>query len=273
MNSEIKRPEIFNYHDVVEYIDEMIKYRKKAEPSFSILKASAHLRKVSPTLVSLIIRKKRKVTLDRADEFCKLLNLNSSEKLYFKNWIENLENPKVTTEKIKNYHPTSNRKDVSTHILNDWINVYVKDLFQLTPIRKKPESVQKHLAHIASPKRIDNSLQFLIREGYLKTNQSGEIVVDTNLTVADPRVSSQKIKKFHKGALSLAKSAIDMYPPSERIANTLIIPLNEKSYSQLNDLIEEFANKLKDFAAQNHEEGDRLFQLLVNLSPVGGKNE
>jgi hypothetical protein len=51
----------------------------------------------------------------------------------------------------------------------------------------------------------------------------------------------------------------------------MIIPVDEERHQELRELIAEFAEKLKDFAARNPETGNRLYQLVINLSPVGEK--
>lgn len=270
-STALSRPIISEFEDPVVYFEAALRFRKKTEPGFSVLNACKGLRRVSPTLISLIIKRKRKITIDRIDELAKLLNLNASEKYYLKNWIISLERGAPSQAPSKVHEAQRNRKEVATSILNDWINVYVKDFFQLPAIQKHPQSIHDQLMHVASGERVKKSISFLLREGYLRKNLKGEIVIDVNLAVADPKVPSVKIRNFHKGALKLAKLALDLYPPSERIANTLIMPLNEKKYSELVELFQEFAEKLKDFAADSDEPADRLYQLIFNLSPVGGK--
>ncbi|MCB0366295.1 MAG: TIGR02147 family protein [Bdellovibrionaceae bacterium] len=271
MNEFVRRPIISEFEDPVEYLREMLEYRRQAEPSFSVSRASQPLRRVSSTLVSLILRGRRRITLDRTDEFAQLMDLSSSEKFYFKNWIENKETHPSPPHESSDGGVHRQRKNVSTSLLNDWINVYVKDLFQLPKIRENPDLIFQQLATVASISRIEKSLKFLLREGYLRRTMNGRIELETNLAVADPRVPSSKIRRFHKGALKLAQLAIDLFPPSERLANTLTIPLNDESYAELMKIIDQFAENLKDFAAKNEQEGDRLYQLILNVSPVGGK--
>jgi uncharacterized protein (TIGR02147 family) len=266
-----KRPLISDFQDPVDFMRAMIEFRKKTDKLFSVHTATASLRKVSPALVSLILKKQRKITLERVDEFAKLLQLNATEKIYFRNWIERSD--RGFSEPLKPEASHRQRKDVGTHILSDWINVYVKDCFQLAKVQSHPELVHQYLASYANPKRIEKSIDFLLKEGHLRRTMDGKVVVETNLAVANPQVPSKKIRQFHKGALGVAKAALDLFPASERMANTLVIPLNDKSYLELLELIREFSEKLQDFAAQNQEPGERLYQLIVNLSPTGGKVE
>ncbi|WP_413288649.1 TIGR02147 family protein [Bdellovibrio sp. HCB337] len=276
MQAPLLRPVISDFEDPVDFLKLMIEYRKKTEKSFSVHAVAVTLRKVSPALVSLILSRKRKITLDRVDELSKLIQLNVQEKIYFRNWIARLEKHTGHEDVLPakpDTHARHHKKDVGTHILNDWINVYVKDCFQLPKVQNDPNLVHRYLASYAHPKRLEKAIEFLLREGHLRRTLDGKIVVEANLAVADPKVPSKKIRQFHKGALGVAKAAIDLFPPNERMANTLIIPLNEKSYSELMEIIQDFSEKLQEFAAHNQETGDRLYQLIVNLSPTGGKVE
>ncbi|HEY8270739.1 MAG TPA: TIGR02147 family protein [Pseudobdellovibrionaceae bacterium] len=269
------RPNIVNYEDSVDFLKAMIHFRKKTEKTFSVHAATAPLRKISPTLISLILVRKRKITLDRVEELAKLLQLNVQEKIYFKNWVEREasgEN-KVLTAPKTDQQARHQRKEVGVPILNDWINVYVKDCFQLPKVQSRPELIYRYLSSYAHPKRIEKSINFLLKEGHLRRTLEGKIVVEANLAVADPQVPNKKIRQFHKGALGVAKNALDLFPPDERLANTLIIALNEKSYGELLEMIHEFSERLQSFATHNQEAGERLYQLILNLSPAGGKVE
>lgn len=266
----MNRPTISAYTNPAMYIRDMILFRKKTEPGFSVYKVTKTLRKVSPALVSLVIQEKRKLTIDRVDEFARLLDLNTTEKFFFRNWVGGMDGKDF----IEGGAPTArSRKETSTSILNDWINPYVKDLFLIPAVQKDPSLVEKQMLSVATPRRVQKSIEFLIREGHLRRTLDGSIVIDTTLSVADPGVPSRKIRQFHKGALNLAKQALDLYSTHERLANTMLIALDEKRHGELRQLFKEFAERLQEFASQEPEQAGRLYQVLVNLSPVGGKLE
>jgi uncharacterized protein (TIGR02147 family) len=289
MELDKKRPIITEFDSPEDYASEMISYRKYSEDRFSVMAETKKLRKVSSTLVSLILKKKRKITLDRVDEFSKLLNLNLAEKLYFKNWIEGKE---------IQVHPLNDKKEVrrkktSIHILNDWLNLYVKDYFEIKEIQNNPNLIYERLANIAPPQRIKKSLDFLLKYGYLRKKLDGSIVLDTPLTVTDPKIASHKIRNFHKNALKLARLNMDIFPTTERYANTSTIALTKKKYAELIQLIEEFSERFQQFSElaskdfsddfinePHNKNGDvvvipkesvQIYQFILNLSPAGGK--
>lgn len=263
-----KRPHISSYSDPVEFIRDMLAYLRLEDSTFSTLYACKELRKVSPTLISLILSRKRKITFDRCEEIAKLLRLSSAEKFIFKSWIERNQKSSTAIEKPS---LNKNRKEISTHILTDWLNVYVKDCFQIKSVQKNPKLIFDYLAPLASPKRIQKSMDFLLREGHLRKNLEGEVVVETNLTTMDPKVPNQKVRQFHKSALGVAQNALELFPTDERFANTFLLALDEARYAELKGLIEDFSEKVKSFAAENDSPGERLYQIIVNLSPTGGK--
>lgn len=266
------KPQMTDYQEPADFLRDQLEYLRRSDRTFSVLKSSQGLRKLSPTLVSLVLKGKRKITLDRAEEFARLLRLTGHEKTYFKDWIRRREAPE-TDIKEEAASPRA-RKDVSQHLLSDWLNPYVKDCFQIPEVQKDPSKIYPMLANIAGQARIDRSLQFLLREGHLRRTLDGRIDVEANLAaVPDSPLPSAKIRKFHKAVLQIAKDAIDTVSPKERLANSLIIPLSERSHAELIEMIGEFGAKLQEFASRQTEPGERLYQLIINVSPTGGKVE
>lgn len=267
----MNRPSISEYSEPAAFVRDMIRFRKQSESGFSVHRATESLRRVSPALVSLVMRNKRALTLDRADEFSRLLNLNSTEKIFFRNWIGGISHKDSVETSTTGMQ---SRKTAGISILSDWINLYVKDFFQIPSVQHNPTLIEKQLLSVVSAKRVRKAIDFLLREGHLRKTLRGAIVIDTTLSVTDPGVPHRKIRQLHKGALALARLAIDLYSSQERLANTLIVPLNEKRYAELLELFDEFAERLQEFAAKSDgEDGNRLYQVLLNLSPVGGKLE
>ena len=266
------RPIITNYRELVAYLADMLAFLKSEDVHFSILKASKSLRKISPTLVSLILKEKRRLTLDRVDEFAKMLQLTPHERKYLKDWVGRLEGIGPAQQLPLNPSSLGKRKITSSHLLSDWINVYVKDAFQLSRISQNPDEIYSALGGIASRKRIEQSIKFLLKHGYLRTTIEGHVVPETPLHSIDPKIPNTHVRKFHKAALTNARDAIDQQDPAKRYANAMVITLNEATYKKITELIAEQAEELQSFA-EGLSDGDQLYQLVINLSPTGGRRE
>ncbi len=271
---QLIKPSIFNYQDMSFFIKDQIEYLKKSDRSYSVLTMSKKLRRISPALISLIIKGKRKITLDRIDELAKLLQLSLIEKNYLKDCItptpphDSDSSPLSLVDKRK----ISRVQSVSLHLLNDWLNVYVKDSFQIPAIQKNPELIYSQLAHIATRKRIQRSFAFLIREGYLRRTLDNQVVVETDLALTESPIPNIKIRQFHKAALEIAKQSLETVEMDKRLINSLVLPLNEEKFEELKELIHHFAHQLKEFASNlQPDDNYHLHQININLTPTRRK--
>lgn len=255
-----------------EFIKARLAYLKGERPHFSIRNECTKLRKVSPTLVSLMVQGKRKVSLDRVDELSQLLKLTPSEKQAFKNLVES-EMPVAKYQKISkdklHIKEVKKRNEVSDSILINFLNIYVKDAFQIKELQEHPELIYKKLAYLADEKSIRKSLHFLLREGYLRKTLDNKIVLDHPLSVKEPKESHLLVRRFHKKALKLAAVGLDLVPTEKRLANTFIVPLDESTYFEMLDMIRSFTDQLKQFCETRALEGENLYQLTLHLTPTG----
>lgn len=265
------QPFLSQYQDPALFFNDRLIYLRKSRPGFSITKACRSLRRVSPALVTLMIQKKRRITPDRVDELSQLMDLSAAERAEFSRLVRSQMTP--TTKADSSQKPFGDsRKTGGLHLLNDWINAFVKDAFQIKKVQDNPELMFEMLGNLASRTRLERSLRFLLAEGYLRRNLKGGIELDASLTVTQSPISSLKIRRFHQAALKNASQALEIHPIDQRFANTLVIPLNRVNYLKLVSLIEAFAEQAMDFAENNVEDPENLYQLIVNLSPASRRN-
>ncbi|SMF51881.1 TIGR02147 family protein [Pseudobacteriovorax antillogorgiicola] len=259
-------PNIFKYNDPVAFIRDRVKYLKKSKRSYSIASACQPLRRCSPALISNILAGKRRITEDRFGDICQVLILNPQERDFFRALVfgEALQAEQPPRE------PSGGRRRVSNFILNDWINPYVKDSIRLKSVQENLKAIYDELSALATRSRIDRSISFLLKHGYLKVDQNGNLVESEPLHVLGDQNASRKIRHFHKQALDLAKKGIDRFSVDERLAQALVFPLNEESYKELQALIEDFSEQLKQFSEKHKNSNQRLYQFIIHLTPTGG---
>jgi uncharacterized protein (TIGR02147 family) len=271
----VARPSIYNYSDIVLYIKDMLDHRRANEPDFSVARICRSLRRCSPALISNILAGKRKLTLERVGDVGTILGLSLRERGYLKDWVLSGE----VLSKDENTHEHENtakvpgvRRRVSSFLLAHWLHPYVKDVIRLKSVQQDKEQIYRELGGIASRKQIDHSLKFLQHHGYLRVNQAGKLVESEPVNVVGDEDADQKIRDFHKHALEIAKQGLEEYGIEERLAQALLIPLDEPSYVRLMALISEFAEKLRDFSEQHIAADQRLYQIVLHVTPTGGGN-
>jgi uncharacterized protein (TIGR02147 family) len=201
------------------------------------------------------------------------MKLNRQEVLFLDQWVATERSPVKRFSLPKKESEGKKRSKPQNHLLSDWLNIYVKDACGLDGFEPDPVKIHRILGGIAPVKRIEKSLNFLVHEGFLRKTLSGKLVVNDALTTTSDDLPNAKIRQFHKKALNIAIRSIDLYPVEKRRANALVLALNESSIPELNEILKDFYEQLMIFAERHAGESQRLFQILINLAPIGGTHD
>lgn len=245
----------------------MVRWRKQSDPRFSIRKATAKQSGCSPALVTQVIKGKRRLTRDRVPQFAAILALKKHEELFLDRWVvEHLQPKRLDAVDTK---MERRRSSPQNHLLSDWLNVYVKDLCGLKGSRADVAAIHRALSGVATPKHIERSLKFLLKHGYLRRTIAGGLIKNELLTQSTDGPPSEKIRKFHKRSLEIARRGIDIYPPDRRRASALVMSLTDDKVEELRELLKEFYERLMEFTEKNSEDSGKLHQVLLHLTPIG----
>lgn len=266
--TSLDRPVIYDYRSIPGFFLAMIRWHKMRDPSFSVRARTRQSAGCSPSLATQVIQGKRKLTRDRVETFSKLLDLTRSETAYLDRWVER-SRALGKSNGLEAVIPRI-RALPQNHLLSDWLNVYVKDACNLFDRMPSVHDLTRVLGGIASPARIARSLSFLMREGFLRKTLDGKLVPQDRLTTTTDDIPNAKIRQFHKHALKVAAAGIETFPIEQRRASAVVLSLNESSVPELQELLREFHEKLQSFCERHPEEKERLFQVLIHFTPIGG---
>lgn len=271
-----QRPSVFAYSDFNQFVADMLKWKKESDPDFSLRSASSGVVGCSPSLISLVASKKRKLTMDRVQGFSKILQLTAREKSYLKSHLMRLTQGTKEGSSDQRYAKSaksirkSQRASPSNHIFSQWWHPYIKDVSRLKGFEPDAKAIFRLFRGLFSEKNIQSSLAFLLREGYLRRTPLGQVVENDVLTESVDEVSSKEIRRFHKNALKLAALSLDSCPLEQRETSTLLLPLNRERFLLLKSMIKEWAEETASIAEEYPNDNERLYQLTVNLCPVAG---
>jgi uncharacterized protein (TIGR02147 family) len=258
-----------------DYVRQMLGWLKRNEPKFSVRKEAAKLRRCSPALVTHVAAGKRKLTRDRVEPFSKLMRLSAEERAFLEQWVKSLEasggDLQATNSASAARRNRARRKTGQNHLLCDWLNVYVKDACRIRGFKPDADVVHRLLGGVAPVKRIQRSLAFLFREGFLRLTTDGRVVENDTLVTSTDDLPSQKIRDFHRYALDIAKRGLSTHPMEKRRESALVLPLNEGSFKELREILKDFYERLLVFAEEHPDDDEKLYQVIINLTPVGGQ--
>jgi uncharacterized protein (TIGR02147 family) len=270
----------------------MLIWKKEHEPNFSIRGAAKKLPRCPPSLVTLVIQGRRKVTPERAKDFSQLLGLDAQERRIFQlkaqkeYGMNSIPSPDFFNEsqwyapshhgspkkEDKNPAPTAKRhKD--NHFLAHWLHPHIKDMVRLKGFSYCVSTLFQMLEGLASKKQIEHSLKLLFSHGYFRRTLEGRIVENVDVTESSDDIPAKKIRKFHKKALEIAAQKVEMIPCTQREAQTILLALNHDSFLLLKQKIKDWSEEVTAFAEANQTNNEILYQVVLNLSPIAGSSE
>jgi uncharacterized protein (TIGR02147 family) len=263
------RPVIFDYRAPHEFLQDLMAHYK-ATSHFSVRRRVGMLEGCSPALVSQVLSGKRRLTRDQLPAFAKVFKLNEFEVEFIdRNLCAGIAGQ--LQEIPSRRSPT--KREPKNHILQSWLNVYVKDLVNLKGFRLESNALHKMLLGLATPKMIERSIKFLLREGFWRRTSDGKVVPDDTLLVSSNEVPNEKIRAFHKQALKVALRGLEVFPADRRKASTVLVSVDRHKLVELRDMVDSFQAQLLKFVEDNPDGGDDLIQITTHLTPVGGMAE
>jgi len=265
------RPVIFDYQAIHTFVKDMLNWRRINEPGFQVKSHLKRWRGCSPTLVYQISNGNRRLTRDKVGLFSNLLSLTRDETKYLDRWIAADRAPANLQERLSLVRPPElPPRNPKNHLLTSWLNLYVKEACRLRGFRPEPHLVQRLLNGLGTLKQIEKSLRFLIAEGFIKRTLQGKWVQNEFVTTTTRGIPDKKIREFHKHALDIAKQGLDRYPVSVRESSAFVFAISPDKYEELEELACDFMDQVQRLAQSNPDGNEKLYQVLVNLTPVGG---
>lgn len=259
------RPFVKEYSDPVLFLQDMLTWRKVNEPGFSVRRACEGLLRCSPQLVTMILKRERRITVERLPALAALLRLSESELESFAALAG------LSVEASPPEAPSARRRPCAPaqeSLLAPWQNVYVWSLVRLAAFRPDPDDISRLVARLFSPAAAARSLRFLTHHGFLRWTPGKRLVPDDPHLETTDDVASEQIRSFHRKALQIASDLTFTTPVNEREAHTILLNLNESSFEILREKLRQVAKEVMEFADGRETESERLYQVVINAVPV-----
>ncbi len=261
----VARPVVYDYTSPAAFLRDMLRFYK-ARGSFSLRQRARMPGACSQTLVSQILKGTRQLNRENLVAIAQMFRLHELEVKHIDQQLRlQLQPVDVPNSKTE----IQRRRSPQNHLLADWLHPYVKDLIHLGGFSKEPQRLFAMLKGVASPLRIQRSVEFLLREGFWRFDQKGRVVINDDLVITSSGIPNDKIRAFHKRALAIAMRGVDLYSVDRRKASTVLVSVDSENLTELKDLIDSFQHQLLDFIQRNPQGKDALMQVAIHLTPIG----
>ncbi len=239
----------------------------KTRNSAYSLRALARDLDVSPTSLSLILNKKRPLTIDSAIKWATVLKLSAEKKQLFLESVTrdseqrlNPNNRKLNQleEKIQYMQLTLDQFS----LISDWYHLAILNLVSL----KSFEHNQKWICGQLGITKVQcaEAIERLVRLDLLEIKDKKFIRTATNINTPS-NIPSEAIKNFHRQNIQRAISSIDDTEVDERDISSIMMPIDKNKLAEAKKMITNFRRELSIFLKE--EQGDQVYSLNIQLFP------
>ncbi|RYZ92832.1 MAG: TIGR02147 family protein [Proteobacteria bacterium] len=273
---ELRRPEIFDYLDARQYLNDLYSYRKSLEPGFSFEAWAEELGFRSRSHLRMCLIGKRKISPLFIEKLGRTRGFNQKEQNFWEALVPYTQAPTLQQRDafgrtlIDILKTISDRPKISESIefLADPLHLRLLVLIGMGDIVPTLKNLSRLLE--ADGPRVSTALEILksldLASESVVDGESHYLATKKNFDVPDG-LGSASILRFHE--LSLKQSIEAFHSPKEfRRYRSLIVPLTDDEYAELIRNLEAYIDtQLVKYRSDSYRER-RLFQLNVNVSPV-----
>lgn len=250
----------------IECIQEAWDESKNRNPAYS-LRALARDLGVSPTGMSLILSKKRPITIDNAIKWTSILKLSSEKKQLFLEAVTrdseqrlNPNNRKSNQLKEKIQYMQLTLDQFS--LISDWYHLAILNLVKLKTFEHNQKWICNQLG--ISKTQCNEAIERLIRLELLEIKDKQYIRTPNSINTPS-NLPSEAIKNFHRQNIQRAISSIDDTNIEDRDITSIMMPIDKKKLVEAKKMISNFRRELSIFLKE--EEGDHVYSLNIQLFP------
>lgn len=216
--------------------------RKKRSSAYSYKKFAVDLGFPDSPIMHQIIKGERKLTEASAMRIVKALKLKAHQKNYLLALVEynNASNVDDRQDALRSLLSVKSRASSSVlgkdavEFFNHWYHAAIRELAALPEFEEDPNWIAKTLRPRISVDEARDSLNFLLRLGFLRREQSsGRIIQVDGSLLTDTSSEGLELASYTQSMIDLGKDAVVSFSPDERDVRTASVRLTSDQYHAL----------------------------------------
>lgn len=242
--------EITQFTDYVDYIKELIEYKREAHGfSFRVFCRLSGFK--SSNYLKWVVERVRPISLKSVHKFVSGLSLDKREAQYFMLMV-NYKEAKDPEAKRFYYEQMlawqqkrvgALTKDAYEY-LSHWYYLAIRELIGSKEFNEDPNWIRNRLGSNLTLWDIKNSLDTLIRLKLIRRDEKGCLRQTTKDLHTEKEITSLAAYNYHVEMLDLAQNALTKRKAEERHYQSLVALINKKTYAVLKDKIQNFQQEL-----------------------------
>ena len=283
-------PDISQYMDYRKYLADFYAFKREQTKkdirpySYQMFSAAANIK--SPQYLRLIIEGKRNLSIDMVAKFAKALNLQKDQTEELKNLVNYTQatDPSERNRYLKELMEKRVTQQIKSGEIDakawekvpGWVAWILYSMVDQKDVNFDPAQLKNLLGEKATQDEIEVALKKLIDAGEIvKDPATGQMKKSRPLMDNADNIPVALVKKLQAELLYLGMESLFQDDPTEREFGTVTLSLTEKEFEEIKFKLRQMRKQLtKDNSiARSQGEGDRIYQLNIQLFPVTKKVE
>ncbi|MBI2083574.1 MAG: TIGR02147 family protein [Deltaproteobacteria bacterium] len=266
-------PNLFEYTDYRRYLADYYQSKKNEKPGFSYRLFSRKAELSSPSYLLDVIKGKKNVEGKSLSGFCKALEFNSRERLYFENLVRfnqatNQETKRYYYEQLLPILQKENGTRLATdqyEYFNHWYAPIIREMVGLENFREDPVWISHRLRRKITPTEAKKTLQLLLDLKMIERDAQGRLKPTVVNLTTPAEVSAISVVKFHEEMLERAKESLGKDAGSKREISSITAALTPTQFRQFKQEIQEFQNKMMQYLENTDPSAPHVYQFNCQL--------
>lgn len=262
---------IFDYLDYREYLKDHIQELRSRE-KFSVRQFAEQAGFKSYGYLTMVLNKSRNLSKKSAKKIAEGLRLTAKAAAFFEALVGFNQAEDLLTKdffynqllEFKKFRAIRQADASQYELFSHWYHVAVLEAMGTSLRTKSTQRIAEALRIEAE--EVENSIQLLLRLGFIAKDTVGWKKVDTSVKT-EAQIQSLSVRKFHREMVSKALRAIDDIDRTERELSALTISLSRENFERLRKKIFEFQNEINS-AYSDDQSPERIYQLNFQVFPL-----
>lgn len=275
-SSRVSAPIVFEYLDVLSYLQDYYSFRKRHSPRFSYEVWSSELGLNNRSFLRMLVMGKKKITVKFFESFSGQSLQTAEEKNYFdylirysqaKNMKERQAYGQTLMSLLKGYQQVDLVEDYNDFV-SDPLLPRLFALMSFEDVTMSVHSAAKMLnLSLQKAEAVLKGLQDLKLVESLQENGEIQWRATSSVFRVPDNFGSLNLMKFHTHSLQEAMQAFHL-PKETRRYKSLLLPMDAQGMTEFNTLLDRFAaEQMVRFNSKTYA-GKRMFQVNFNIYPV-----
>lgn len=269
-------PNIYAYLDFRRYLDDWFRARKAANRRYSHRLFARKAGHKNPSLLLLVIQRKRNLTPTNVEGFLRALGLGGDEARFFTRLVQ-LDQATTQAEQneawgwisaSRRFREARELEGKGFEVISRWHNSAIHELARRHDFVPDPAWIARTLRPKITVAQAKRGLELLTSLGMLQPDEDGKVAPRDVSLVTPHEVAGLAARNYHDGMLELARSCMADFPREQRHVCAVTVCIPRSLVPKLKREFDAFQERLLDLCDGAEDAPEQVYQAQLALFPL-----